>query len=325
MSLFWGSRNFNSFQKSYKWNNIEQKREFFTSRCMYKEIVKNTKEKEILITSKKKKQEAHPEDIVDFKARAIQELTIALKSSAGRNNNGRITVRHRGGGHKKRHRIIDFKRNMWDVPAIVNRVEYDPNRNAPIALLTYQNGHISYILAPEGLKKGDVVKTSSDAPIRVGYTLPISKIPVGTLVHNLELQPGKGGQLCRAGGTSAQIVRQGIKYTEVRLNSGEVREVISKCLATIGNVSYYRHRELGKAGASRWLGIRPHVRGTAMNPVDHPHGGGQGKTKGGRNSCSPWGILTKGYATRNPRKNSKHFIITNKRAARKAQRELDLK
>jgi len=227
---------------------------------------------------------------------------IAKKSkSGGRNNHGRITVRHRGGGHKQRYRVVDFKRKKQDVPAIVERIEYDPNRSANLALLKYRDGEWSYILAPKGLAKGSTVVSSETAPIAVGNCLPMRNIPVGTEVHCIEMRPGKGAQMARAAGSSAQLIaREGFNAT-LRLRSGEMRRVHADCRAVIGAVGNGEHslRKLGKAGARRWRGVRPTVRGVVMNPVDHPHGGGEGRTSGGRHPVSPWGVPTKGHKTRN--------------------------
>jgi large subunit ribosomal protein L2 len=244
------------------------------------------------------------------KSEPEKSLVEPLKKHAGRNNQGRITVRHRGGGHKRLYRIIDFKRDKWGVPAKVAAIEYDPNRSARIALLHYLDGEKRYIIWPEGLKVGDIVKAGPDAEIKVGNALPLENIPVGTLIHNIELTPGKGGQLVRAAGMSAQILGREGDYIQVRLPSGEIRLIYKKCMATIGAVGLAEHEliELGKAGRSRWLGIRPTVRGTAMNPVDHPHGGGEGKTFG-KHPVSPWGLPTKGYKTRRGAKYSDKFII----------------
>ncbi|WP_028949707.1 50S ribosomal protein L2 [Sulfurihydrogenibium subterraneum] len=244
------------------------------------------------------------------KSEPEKSLVEPLKKHAGRNNQGRITVRHRGGGHKRLYRIIDFKRDKWGVPAKVAAIEYDPNRSARIALLHYFDGEKRYIIWPEGLKVGDIVKSGPDAEIKVGNALPLENIPVGTLVHNIELTPGKGGQLVRSAGMSAQILGREGDYIQVRLPSGEIRLIYKKCMATIGAVGLAEHEliELGKAGRSRWLGIRPTVRGTAMNPVDHPHGGGEGKTFG-KHPVSPWGLPTKGYKTRRGSKYSDKFII----------------
>lgn len=244
------------------------------------------------------------------KSEPEKSLVEPLKKHAGRNNQGRITVRHRGGGHKRLYRIIDFKRDKFGVPAKVAAIEYDPNRSARIALLHYFDGEKRYIIWPEGLKVGDIVKSGPDAEIKVGNSLPLENIPVGTLVHNIELTPGKGGQLVRSAGMSAQILGREGDYIQIRLPSGEIRLVYKKCMATIGAVGLAEHEliELGKAGRSRWLGIRPTVRGTAMNPVDHPHGGGEGKTFG-KHPVSPWGLPTKGYKTRRGAKYSDKFII----------------
>ena len=244
------------------------------------------------------------------KSEPEKSLVEPLKRHAGRNNQGRITVRHRGGGHKRLYRIIDFKRDKWGIPAKVAAIEYDPNRSARIALLHYLDGEKRYIIWPEGLKVGDYVMTGPDAEIKVGNALPLENIPVGTLVHNIELTPGKGGQLVRAAGMSAQILGREGDYVQIRLPSGELRLVYKKCMATIGAVGLAEHEllELGKAGRSRWLGIRPTVRGTAMNPVDHPHGGGEGRTFG-KHPVSPWGLPTKGYKTRRGAKYSDKFII----------------
>ncbi|URJ25271.1 50S ribosomal protein L2 [Candidatus Blochmannia ocreatus (nom. nud.)] len=230
--------------------------------------------------------------------------------SGGRNNYGRITIRHTGGGHKKLYRIIDFKRNKDKIPAIVTRVEYDPNRSANIALLSYQDGEKRYILAPKGIKMRDIVMSGSDVPIKLGNTLPMKNIPIGSTVHNVEIKPGKGGQLARSAGTYVQIVAQDNEYMILRLKSGEIRKIYSTCRATIGEVGNSEHmlRMLGKAGASRWRGIRPTVRGTAMNPIDHPHGGGEGKNFG-RHPVSPWGMQTKGKKTRHNKRTNK-FILS---------------
>lgn len=244
------------------------------------------------------------------KSEPEKSLVEPLKKHAGRNNQGRITVRHRGGGHKRLYRIIDFKRDKWGIPAKVAAIEYDPNRSARIALLHYLDGEKRYIIWPEGLKVGDYVMAGPDAEIKVGNALPLENIPVGTLVHNIELTPGKGGQLVRAAGMSAQILGREGDYIQVRLPSGEIRLIYKKCMATVGAVGLAEHElvELGKAGRARWLGIRPTVRGTAMNPVDHPHGGGEGKTFG-KHPVSPWGLPTKGYKTRRGAKYSDKFII----------------
>ena len=226
---------------------------------------------------------------------------LASKSrSGGRNNGGRITTRHRGGGHKQRYRIVDFKRNKLDVPAKVERIEYDPNRSAHLALLLYTDGERRYILAPKGVAAGDEIRNGSSAPIKAGNAMPMRNIPVGTLIHNIEMKPGKGGQIARSAGSSVQLVARTGDHATLRLRSGEMRKVPADCMATIGEVGNSEHslRSLGKAGASRWRGKRPSVRGVAMNPVDHPHGGGEGRTAGGRHPVSPWGTPAKGYRTR---------------------------
>ena len=227
-------------------------------------------------------------------------LVGAKSKSGGRNNAGRITNRHRGGGHKQRYRVIDFKRNKLGVPAKVERIEYDPNRSAHIALLLYADGERRYILAPRGVKAGAEVRNGSDAPIKPGNAMPLRNIPVGTVVHNIEMKPGKGGQIARSAGSSVQLVARDGEHATLRLRSGEMRKVLSGCMATIGEVGNVEHnlRSLGKAGATRWRGVRPTVRGVAMNPVDHPHGGGEGRTAGGRHPVSPWGTPAKGYRTR---------------------------
>ena len=220
--------------------------------------------------------------------------------NGGRNNNGRITTRHIGGGHKQHYRIVDFKRTKDNIAARVERIEYDPNRTAHIALLLFADGERRYIIAPKGVKADDVLKSGSASPIKVGNCLPLRNIPVGSVVHAIELKPGKGAQMARSAGTSAQVVAREGRHATLRLRSGEMRKVLSDCRATLGEVSNSEHslRKLGKAGASRWRGIRPTVRGVAMNPVDHPHGGGEGRTSGGRHPVSPWGTPAKGYKTR---------------------------
>ena len=220
--------------------------------------------------------------------------------NGGRNNKGRITTRHIGGGHKQHYRVIDFKRNKDGIPARVERVEYDPNRTAHIALLLFADGERRYIIAPKGVQAGDVVQSGSSAPIKPGNCLPLRNIPVGSVVHAIELKPGKGAQLARSAGAAVQLVAREGQYATLRLRSGEMRKVLTECRATLGEVSNSEHslRKLGKAGATRWRGVRPTVRGVAMNPVDHPHGGGEGRTSGGRHPVSPWGTPTKGYKTR---------------------------
>ena len=227
-------------------------------------------------------------------------LVDSKKKSGGRNNAGRITTRHRGGGHKQRYRSIDFKRNKTGVPARVERIEYDPNRSAHIALLLYTDGERRYILAPRGVKAGTEIRSGANAPIKPGNAMPLRNIPVGTLVHNIEMRPGKGGQIARSAGSSVQLVAREGDHATLRLRSGEMRKILSECMATIGEVGNAEHnlRSLGKAGATRWRGVRPTVRGVAMNPVDHPHGGGEGRTAGGRHPVSPWGTPAKGYRTR---------------------------
>ena len=244
------------------------------------------------------------------KKRPERTLTTKKNSKAGRNNQGRITVRFRGGGHKRRYRVIDFKRNKIGVPAKVDSIQYDPNRSARIALLKYADGVKSYILAPDGLKAGDTVVSSRHADIKPGNAMPLRYIPTGTLIHAIELKIGKGAQLVRSAGTSAQLMAKEGAYAQVRLPSGEVRKIHVSCRATIGQVSNPQHARVshGKAGRTRWLGRRPHNRGVTMNPVDHPMGGGEGRTSGGRHPCSPWGQLAKGQKTRR-NKSSNKFIV----------------
>ena len=237
----------------------------------------------------------------DLHKGAPHKALLAKKSkTGGRNNAGRITTRHRGGGHKQHYRIVDFKRTKDGIPAKVERLEYDPNRTAHLALLLYADGSRAYIIAPKGVKAGDEIISGEAAPIKPGNTLPLRNMPVGSLIHCVELKPGKGAQMVRSAGGSCQLVAREGAYVTLRLRSGEMRKVLSECRATLGEVSNSEHnlRSLGKAGASRWRGIRPTVRGVAMNPVDHPHGGGEGRTSGGRHPVSPWGIPTKGYKTR---------------------------
>ncbi|MGK4179639.1 50S ribosomal protein L2 [Lapidilactobacillus dextrinicus] len=243
-------------------------------------------------------------------------LLESQSHTAGRNAHGHITVRHRGGGHKQKYRVIDFKRNKDDVKAIVKAIEYDPNRSANIALLHYEDGIKSYILAPKGLKVGQTVVSGPNSDIKPGNALPLINIPVGSLIHNIELKPGKGGQLVRSAGTSAQLLGHDGKYSLVRLTSGEVRMVLSVCRATIGEVGNEQHEliSIGKAGRKRWMGIRPTVRGSVMNPNDHPHGGGEGKAPIGRPSpMSPWGKKTMGKKTRNSKARSEKFIIRHRK------------
>lgn len=234
------------------------------------------------------------------KGTPLRSLTDSKSKSGGRNNKGRITTRHVGGGHKQAYRIVDFKRDKDGIPARVERIEYDPNRSAHIALLSYQDGERRYIIAPKGIQAGSVLQSGTDAAIKPGNCLPLANIPVGTQVHCVEMKPGKGGQIARGAGASAQLLaREGV-YATLRLRSGEMRKIHVNCRATIGEVGNTEHglRSLGKAGASRWRGVRPTVRGVVMNPVDHPHGGGEGRTSGGRHPVSPWGVPTKGYRTR---------------------------
>ncbi len=230
--------------------------------------------------------------------------------TGGRNNNGRITTRHRGGGHKQRYRVIDFKRNKTDVIGLVERLEYDPNRSAHIALICYADGSRSYVIAPRGLKAGMQIQSGVESPIAVGNCMPLRNMPMGSTIHCIELKPGKGAQIARSAGTSAQLVAREAGYATLRLRSGEMRKVLADCRAVIGEVSNSEHslRSLGKAGATRWRGVRPTVRGVAMNPVDHPHGGGEGRTSGGRHPVSPWGVPTKGYKTRSNKRTDKMIV-----------------
>jgi large subunit ribosomal protein L2 len=230
--------------------------------------------------------------------------------TGGRNNTGRITTRHRGGGHKKHYRVIDFKRDKDGIPGRVERIEYDPNRSAHIALVLYADGERRYIIAPKGLRAGDEVVSGREAAIKPGNCMPLRNIPMGSVVHCVEMKPGKGAQLARSAGAAAQLVAREGQYATLRLRSGEMRKVPSRCRATIGEVSNSEHNleKLGKAGAKRWKGIRPTVRGVAMNPVDHPHGGGEGRTSGGRHPVSPWGVPTKGYKTRKNKQTDKYVV-----------------
>ena len=230
--------------------------------------------------------------------------------SGGRNNNGRITTRHVGGGHKQHYRMVDFRRNKDGIQAVVERLEYDPNRSANIALIKFADGERRYIIASKGMVAGNVVLSGADAPIKAGNTLPLQNIPVGSTVHCVELKPGKGAQVARSAGASAQLVAREGRYVTLRLRSGEMRKVLTECRATLGEVSNSEHslRVLGKAGATRWRGVRPTVRGAAMNPVDHPHGGGEGRSKGGRHPVTPWGVPTKGYKTRSNKRTDKLIV-----------------
>jgi large subunit ribosomal protein L2 len=242
-------------------------------------------------------------------------LIESQSKSGGRNNRGRITTRHRGGGHKQHYRIVDFKRDKDGVRGIVERIEYDPNRSAHIALIKYLDGERRYILAPRDVRAGDEVMSGSEAPIKPGNAMPLRSIPVGSQIHNIELKPGKGGQMARSAGASVQLVAREGQYATVLLRSGEMRKIHSRCRATIGQVANVEHNleKLGKAGRKRWAGIRPTVRGVAMNPVDHPHGGGEGRTSGGRHPVTPWGQSTKGKRTRSNKRTSKYITRPRKR------------
>ncbi|MBA4789446.1 MAG: 50S ribosomal protein L2 [Pseudomonadota bacterium] len=253
-----------------------------------------------------------------YKGKPVKTLTEGKSSSGGRNNNGRITVRFRGGGHKQTYRIVDFKRSKRGVAATVERIEYDPNRSAFIALIKYADGDLAYILAPQRLAVGDSVIAGDQVDVKPGNAGPLSSLPVGTIVHNVELKIGKGGQIARSAGAYAQIVGRDQGYVIVRLNSGEQRLVHGACYATVGAVSNPDHMNisLGKAGRSRWLGRKPHNRGVTMNPVDHPHGGGEGRTSGGRHPVTPWGFPTKGKKTRNNKATDK-FIVTSRHKRKK--------
>ena len=252
-----------------------------------------------------------------YKGKPLKSLTRVKSKNGGRNNNGRITVRHQGGGHKQHYRVIDFKRNKFDISAVVERIEYEPNRSAHIALLLYKDGERRYIIAPAKLKVGDEIISAEKCEIKVGNSMKLKDIPLGTNVHCVELKPLKGAQLARSAGTSARLVAKEGIYATLRLRSGETRKVLWECRATLGTVSNQENnlKSLGKAGAKRWRGVRPTVRGVAMNPVDHPHGGGEGRTSGGRHPSTPWGVPTKGYKTRkNQRTND---LIIRRRGSRK--------
>ena len=250
-----------------------------------------------------------------YKGKPYGPLLDKKSRTGGRNNKGRMTVRHRGGGHKQRYRIIDFKRDKDGVPGVVERLEYDPNRSAHIALIKYADGERRYILAPKGIREGALIVSGDDAPIKAGNALPLRSIPVGTQIHNIEMKPGKGGQLIRSAGGAAQLAAREGAYATIRLRSGETRKIHVNCRATIGEVGHGEHnlRKLGKAGAKRWRGVRPTVRGVAMNPVDHPHGGGEGRTSGGRHPVSPWGTPTKGYKTRANKRTDGMIVRRRKR------------
>ena len=250
-----------------------------------------------------------------WKGKPEKSLTEGLRNKGGRNNNGRITARRRGGGHKRRYRIIDFKRLKHDVEATVLRLEYDPNRTAFIALIKYADGELSYILAPQRLREGDKIISGDTVDIKPGNAMPMQNIPVGTIIHNVEMKVGKGGEIARSAGTYAQIIGKDQGYAQLRLNSGELRMVRAECMATVGAVSNpdQQNIKLGKAGRKRWLGKRPSVRGVAMNPIDHPHGGGEGRTSGGRHPVTPWGKSTKGKRTRSNKKTD-HLIMRRRHA-----------
>jgi large subunit ribosomal protein L2 len=249
------------------------------------------------------------------KGKPHSALVAKKGKSGGRNNTGRITVRHHGGGHKQRYRIVDFKRDKDGIPAVVERIEYDPNRSAHIALLKFADGERRYILAPKGVAVGAPISSGEDAPIKPGNALALKSIPVGTVIHNIEMKPGKGGQMIRSAGGSAQLAAREGAYATIRLRSGEMRRIHIDCRATVGEVGHGEHnlRKLGKAGAKRWRGVRPTVRGVAMNPVDHPHGGGEGRTSGGRHPVSPWGTPTKGYKTRSNKRTDSMIVRRRKR------------
>ncbi|MGB5352496.1 MAG: 50S ribosomal protein L2 [Woeseia sp.] len=242
-------------------------------------------------------------------------LLVKKSRSGGRNNTGRITVRHHGGGHKQHYRLVDFKRDKDGIPGVVERLEYDPNRSAHLALIKYADGERRYILAPKGVEAGTPIMSGEEAPIKPGNALPLKSIPVGTMVHNIEMKPGKGGQMARSAGAAAQFAAKEGEYATLRLRSGEMRRVHTECRATVGEVGHGEHnlRKLGKAGAKRWRGVRPTVRGVAMNPVDHPHGGGEGRTSGGRHPVSPWGTPTKGYKTRSNKRTDNMIVRRRKR------------
>ncbi|WP_439580263.1 50S ribosomal protein L2 [Elioraea sp.] len=252
-----------------------------------------------------------------WKGKPVKGLTVGKSSSGGRNNHGHTTVRFRGGGHKQSYRIIDFKRRKFDVAATVERIEYDPNRSAWIALIKYADGELSYILAPQRLKVGDAVIAGARADIKPGNAMPMGAIPVGTIIHNIEMKPGAGGKIARAAGTYAQLVGKDAGYAQIKLSSGELRTVRAECMASIGAVSNpdNSNQQIGKAGRMRWLGRRPHNRGVAMNPIDHPHGGGEGRTSGGRHPVTPWGKPTKGAKTRQ-NKRTDGLIIRRRNATK---------
>jgi large subunit ribosomal protein L2 len=254
-----------------------------------------------------------------YKGKPVKALTEGLNKTGGRNNNGRITAFCRGGGHKRAYRLIDFKRTKWDMAANVERIEYDPNRSAFIALIQYEDGEQAYILAPQRLQPGDKVVAGERTDIKPGNAMPLKNIPVGTIIHNVEMKAGKGGQIARAAGSYVQLVGKDSGYAQIKLRSGELRMVRAECMATIGAVSNPDHQNVnyGKAGRIRWLGKKPSVRGVAMNPIDHPHGGGEGKTSGGRHPVTPWGKQTKGKKTRSRKKVNKLIIRTRHQAKKK--------
>lgn len=253
-----------------------------------------------------------------YKGKPVKTLTEGKSEAGGRNNTGRVTVRFRGGGHKQAYRLVDFKRTKRDMPATVERIEYDPNRTAFIALIKYEDGELSYILAPQRISVGDQVIASKNVDVKPGNAAPLGNLPVGTIVHNIELKIGKGGQIARSAGSYAQIVGRDQGYVIIRLNSGEQRLIHGECVGTVGAVSNPDHMNtnLGKAGRKRWLGRRPHNRGVTMNPVDHPHGGGEGRTSGGRHPVTPWGFPTKGKKTRKNKSTGK-FIVSSRHARKK--------
>lgn len=248
------------------------------------------------------------------KGKPFAQLLDKISKSGGRNNTGRITTRHIGGGHKKFYRIVDFKRNKADIPGVVERVEYDPNRTANIALVLYKDGERRYIIAPKGIEVGQEILSADTTPVKPGNCMPLRNMPLGTTVHCVELKPGKGAQIARSAGTSVQLVAKDGQYVTLRLRSGEMRKVMSECKGVVGEVSNSEHNliSLGKAGAKRWRGVRPTVRGVAMNPVDHPHGGGEGRTSGGRHPVSPWGTPTKGYKTRKNKRTNNMIVRRRK-------------
>ncbi|SFV54120.1 LSU ribosomal protein L2p (L8e) [hydrothermal vent metagenome] len=259
----------------------------------------------------------HVVSVVDknlHKGKPVKGLTESKNRISGRNNSGRITVRHKGGGHKRRYRIIDFKRDKDNIEATVERFEYDPNRSAHLALLLYRDGERKYIIAPKGLEIGDKVVSGDNVAIKTGNSLSLKNIPLGSVIHCIEMKPKKGAQIARSAGAAVQLLAKEGDYVTLKLRSGEVRKVLATCRATLGEVGNSKHslRKLGKAGASRWCGIRPTVRGVAMNPIDHPHGGGEGKTSGGRHPVSPWGTPTKGYKTRSSKRTDKMIVRRRK-------------